>query len=84
MENAGAGDFQALRGLKGLEPGARRLVEDFGFRPVVEVPTTIRFDTEAEASRVLGALCGEEVRGALEGRPRREFTHTAVLLFRPF
>ncbi len=83
VENAGAGDFQALRGMRGLEPGARRLVEAFGFHPVVEVPTTIRFDSDAEATRVLGALCGPEVGRALAARPRREFTHTAVLLFRP-
>lgn len=82
VENAGSGEFQAFRGVQGLEPGARRLVADFGFRPVVEVPTTIRFETEAEATRVLGALCGEAVRHALEAHPRREFTHTAVLLFR--
>lgn len=83
VENAGAGDFQALRGIQGLEPGARRLVADFGFRAVTEIPTTIRFETEAEATRVLGALCGEAVRHALEAHPRRVFTHTAVLLFRP-
>lgn len=83
VENAGAGDFQALRGVQGLEPGARRLVEAFGFRTMAEVPTTIRFDTEAEAIRVLGALCGNDVRKALEDRPRRELSHTAVLLFRP-
>lgn len=83
VENAGAGDFQALRGVQGLEPGAARLVADFGFRPLVEIPTTISFETEAEALRVLGALCGEEVRHRLGAKPRRVFSHTAVLLFRP-
>ena len=69
--------------MRGLEPGARRLVDDFGFRPVVEIPTTIRFDSASEAVRVLGALCGNDVRKALEDRPQRELSHTAVLLFRP-
>jgi ubiquinone/menaquinone biosynthesis C-methylase UbiE len=83
VENAGSGDFQALRGVRGLEPGAQRLVDDLGFRPVVEVPTEIRFESEEEAARVLGALCGPAVQGALEAQPRRVFSHTAVLLFRP-
>lgn len=82
VENAGAGEFQALRGLQDLEPGARRLVRDFGFEGVAEVPTRIRFESEPEAHRILGALCGEAVGAELVRNPRRELTHTAALLVR--
>ncbi|MBI3130359.1 MAG: class I SAM-dependent methyltransferase [Acidobacteria bacterium] len=83
VENAGRGDFQTLRGFEGLEPGARRLVDEFGFRQVEEVPIRLAFESPGEAKRILGALCGEEVRRALAGRPSAELTHGAVLLFRP-
>ncbi|HJV90855.1 MAG TPA: class I SAM-dependent methyltransferase [Holophagaceae bacterium] len=83
IENGGGGDFQALRGCHGLEPGARRLVENFGFRPVEEVPIRLAFHSAAEAERILGALCGEAVRETLAKAPRAELSHRAVLLFRP-
>ncbi|HJW33300.1 MAG TPA: class I SAM-dependent methyltransferase [Holophagaceae bacterium] len=84
IENAGSGDFQTLRGFRGLEPGARRLVDEFGFRVVEEVPLRLTFDSPGEAARILGALCGEEVRQALDLNPRKELSHAAALLFRPF
>lgn len=83
IENAGGGDFQTLRGFKGLEPGGRRLVEEFGFRRVEEVPIRLAFESPGEAERILGALCGEDVRRALVRQPRAELSHGAVLLFRP-
>lgn len=83
IENAGSGEFQALRGFTGLEPGARRLVTEFGFQVVEEVPIRLAFDAPEAATRILGDLCGEGVRQILTGAPRAEFSHAAVLLFRP-
>ncbi len=84
IENAGHGDFQALRGFRDLEPGARRLVQTFGFQVIEEVPIRLTFGSPVEAERILGALCGEDVRKALTQAPRAELSHAAVLLFRPF
>ncbi len=84
IENAGSGDFQTLRGCHGLEPGARRLVDEFGFQVVEEVPIRLAFESPAEAERIMGALCGEDVRQALREKPRAELSHAAALFFRPF
>jgi SAM-dependent methyltransferase len=83
IENAGSGDFQSLRGFTGLEPGAQRLVDQFGFRIVEEVPIRLAFDSAEEAARILGTLCGEVVGRALDLNPAAELSHRAVLLFRP-
>ncbi|MFT5200242.1 MAG: ubiquinone/menaquinone biosynthesis C-methylase UbiE [Planctomycetota bacterium] len=72
VENANSGDFQALRnmvddeGLGELSP----LVEQHGFVPVKTVATTLRFENEAEALRVLSAILGSQVAAQLQADPR--------------
>ena len=80
VENGVGGDFQALRGVEGREPGVRRLMEDHGFKPVAEVMTELRFPIPEKATRVLGALCGDEVRARLEAAPQAVFSHAVSIL----
>ncbi len=83
IENAGSGEFQALRGFQAFEPGTRRLMDEFGFQLVESVPIQLAFPSSQEAERILRALCGDSVGEALARTPRKELGHAAVLLYRP-
>ena len=82
VENGAPSAFQTLRGVEGLEPGTRRLMEEHGFRVVQTVDTEIRFPDGAEALRILGALCGEGVAAQLRAQPQSRFSHRAMILHR--
>ena len=85
VENHWTGVFQALRGREGFggEPGVKRLLEDHGFRVVEVLETELRFSSEREAERVLGALCGPEVRERLRKKPMATVGHHVVILHHP-
>lgn len=85
VENHWTGDFQALRGREwwGGEPGVKRLVEAHGFQVADVIETELRFPSEEEALRVLGTLCGAEVRERLLKKPRATLGHHVVLLRHP-
>ncbi|MDF1836979.1 MAG: class I SAM-dependent methyltransferase [Planctomycetota bacterium] len=72
IENAGTGEFQALRDLVDGEGHGEvtPLVEQHGFTPVETVPTWMRFPDEAEARLVLGTILGVEAAARLDAQPR--------------
>lgn len=85
VENHWTGAFQTLRGREGWggEPGVRRLIEVHGFQVADVIETELRFPSEGEALRVLGTLCGAEVRERLRQKPRATLGHHVVLLRHP-
>jgi ubiquinone/menaquinone biosynthesis C-methylase UbiE len=85
VENHWEGEFQELRDRAGYgaEPGVAALIEEHGFRVVERVDTEVRFESEAEAATILGALCGEAVAEKLRRDPRRHIGHSVVILHRP-
>lgn len=84
LENAGSGEFPALRGREG-DPGAevRPLVEEHRFEVVEVVATELRFRSSARAEEVLGTILGERARERLQRRPRARIGLDIAILYRP-
>ena len=59
------------------------LIGEGGFTIVEEIDTEIRFASDDEAARVLGALCGPTASTALASRPRSRVAQRVVILHRP-
>lgn len=85
VENHWSSELQELRGLRTDPSGSEiaSLTGDGGFALVEEVDTEIRFGSEGEAARVLGALCGPAASAALARRPRARIGQRVVILHRP-
>lgn len=85
VENHWSSELQELRGLptdpSGSEIGS--LIGEGGFTIVEEIDTEIRFASDDEAARVLGALCGPTASTALASRPRSRVAQRVVILHRP-
>lgn len=84
VENHWSGEFQALRGKRAEVERARirDLIDAGGFTLVEEIATELRFPSEDDARRVLGYLCGDEVRTRLTERPRARIGHHVIILRR--
>lgn len=80
LESAETSEFQELREEAGgrRDAGLLARLASEGFEPVQEIETTIEFDSDEDAGRVLGFLCGAEA--LLRARPRRRFGHTVQVL----
>ncbi len=85
VENHWASELQGLRGLPTDPSGSEitDLVGAGGFHVIEEIDCEIRFATEAEALRVLGALCGATAAERLGRTPRRRVGQRVVILHRP-
>ncbi len=85
VENHWASELQELRGLPADPSGSEitDLVGAGGFQVVEEIECEIRFATDAEALRVLGALCGAAAVERLRCAPRRRVGQRVVILHRP-
>lgn len=85
VENHWSSELQELRGLPTNPDGSEiaSLVDHAGFTVVEEIDTEIRFESDDEAARVLGALCGPSATAALARRPRSRVAQRVVILHRP-
>ena len=74
IENAGTGEFQALRDLVDHDGHGEvtPLVEQHGFTPLETVQTQMRFRDGAEACLVLGTILGTEAAAQLRDNPRAQ------------
>ena len=73
-------EFMRLRGVDPERCSARALVQHGGFSIVAELDSTIRFESEKEATLVVGGICGAEVAARLRGRS--DIGHRVVVLRR--
>ncbi len=73
-------EFMQLRGVDPERCPANALVQHGGFSVVTEFDSTIRFESEQEATLVIGGICGQEVAHRLRGRS--ELGHRVVVLRR--
>ncbi len=85
IENGASGEFQALRDLVDVEGYGEvvPLIDDHGFTQVETVSTQLRFQSEAEATLVLGTILGSRVDAILQTNPRVHLNLDLSILFRP-
>lgn len=85
VENHWESELQELRGLPTDPSGSEieTLIGEGGFRVVEEIECEIRFPSDAEAARVLGALCGPGAADRLARAPRSRVGQRVVILHRP-
>lgn len=83
LESHWGDELAALRGRPDDPARAEvRPLLDAGFELVETVRDELRFESSAEAERVLGYLCGERARAELVARPRARVGHDVVILRR--
>ena len=82
VENHWSGEFQELRGRRAKAETARidNLARAWGFEQVEVLETALRFPSTSEAERILGWLCGEDVRKRLRKSPTVRISHNVVLM----
>ena len=80
VESHWLSEFMELRGVAPERSPSKALVDHGGFSVIAEFDSTIRFESEREATLVIGGICGHEVSARLRGRSR--IGHRVVVLRR--